>query len=551
VGVEASSKDPADTRRGPVLEVLQILLAEGRSDAILELVTKLVARNGELEQRLAEMLSRGKKNEGVSSAQLLLLLEGLKPNAVESVASADEGLRKASGIDDKKDPLEEKPPRQPSLRQPLPASLRRVDNPISVPADERPCPICKGERRCMGHDLTEVIELIPAEVIVRVDRREKLVCDDCEGSLVRAPMGDKIIEGGRMGTTLVAQLLVDKYHDGLPLNRQKQRFERMGLSLSISTLADQVTWGTDLLRPLWRAAMVEVVNAKVMHVDGTSLAVKDRDAARGIKLGALWGYVGVNDDAETALCLYASTGKKSGQRPGELGPADVLALRTGPTVADASNIFESSFHREALIECGCNTHARRYFTKALEAGDPRAALPIAAFKKIYEVEAEVRDKSPEDKLAARQAESKPVYDELLSWCRVHEPHEPPASALGRAIGYLTNNADALRRFLGNGIIPIDNGPVERLHVRTAITRKNYLFAGSDAGAERAAIAYTIIGTCMLVGADPVAYLRDVLPRLAGRVRVSELRGLLPGPWLAARRTSGIVDDVDEPTDPSN
>jgi hypothetical protein len=333
-------------------------------------------------------------------------------------------------------------------------------------------------------------------------------------------------------------LLVDKYDDGLPLHRQKQRFERMGLKLSVSTLADQVAWAADLLRPLWRLAVLQVLSAKVMHLDATSLPVLDRDAPGGKRLGALWGYVG---DDNVAAYLYASTGRKEGQKPGELGPEDMLANREGFTVADASNLFDQSFKRPELIECGCNMHGRRYFTKALDANDARAALPLAAYKKLYEIEAKLRDRTVDDRLAGRQAESKPVWDELSAWCDTYQPHEPPSSKLGDAIRYFTNHRKALGRFLDNGVIPIDNGIVERLHVRAALTRKNYLFAGSDTGGERAAIAYTILGSCRLLGVNPVAYLTDVLPRLCRRVRLRDMPALMPARWKAERSPEAADD----------
>jgi hypothetical protein len=212
----------------------------------------------------------------------------------------------------------------------------------------------------------------------------------------------------------------------------------------------------------------------------------------------------------------------------------MLSLREGYTVADASSIFDASFKRPELIECGCNMHGRRYFTKALDAGDSRAALPLAAWKKLYEVEEEVRGREAAVVLAARHEKSRPVYDELLSWARVHEPHEPPSSMMGKAIGYLLGNATALTRFLDDGRIPIDNGAVERLHVRTALTRKNFLFAGSDAGGERAAIAYTVLGCCALADLNPVEYLADVLPSLSRRVRLKDVPALMPAAWARAR-----------------
>ena len=435
---------------------------------------------------------------------------------------ADESEREEPATEKKK---------QPPLRQPPPDNLRRVDNPIPVPQAERACPKCGKDRACIGHDVTEVIELVPAEVIVRIDRREKLACMDCEGELIRAPQGDKVVSGGRLGSTLVATLLVDKYWDGLPLHRSKQRFARLGLPLPMSTLADQVTWSTDLLRPLWQAAAVKVLVSTVMHVDGTSLPVLDRTVAGNKKVGALWGYVG---DRETALYLYASTGKKQGQRPGEVGPEDFLARRTGYVVADASSLFDASFKRDALIECGCNMHSRRYFAKALDRGDSRAALPLAAYKKLYEIEAEIRDLAADAKRAERQARSKPVYDELIAWCETYQPHELPSSPLGAAIRYQLNHAVALRRFLDDGVVPIDNGVVERLHVRAALTRKNYLFAGSDAGAERAAIAYTILGCCQLADVNPAEYLGRILPRLARGVRLRDVPAMLPARCQAER-----------------
>ncbi len=275
-----------------------------------------------------------------------------------------------------------------------------------------------------------------------------------------------------------------------------------------------------------------------MHLDATSLPVLDTAAPGGIRTASIWGYVGseVTDagTTHTALCLYASTGKRHGQREGELGPSDMLARRTGLTVADASGLFDEAFKREGLVECGCNMHARRYFTKALDAGDTRAALPVAAFKKLYDIERTLKGAPPDERQRIRQTQSKPVYDDLLAWGEAYRLREPPASALGRALQYLHNHERALTRFLGDGVIPIDNGIVERLHIRTALTRKNFLFAGSDAGAERAAIAYTLLGCCSLADVDPVGYLADVLPRLATRkVRLRDVPALLPAGWKRA------------------
>lgn len=524
--------------RGSVLSVLQELLNEQRSDAIIELFSKLVQRNSELELRLAQLV-RHKSREGVSAAQLLLALEGLAKPSDEQRQELDTALQQASGIAEAaakaRAEAEEKakqPPKQPPARRPFPPGLQRKDNPLTVAPAERPCPSCGGERKCIGHDITEVLELKPAEVYVRRDLREKLACAACQGELARGPMGDKVVSCGRFGVQFVAELLVHKYVDGLPLHRQRQIFERLGISLPVSTLADQVGWATDLLRPLWRAALVQVLSSYIMNLDGTGLPVLDRDHPKGIKLGALWGYVG---DFETAVYLYCSTGKKDGQRPDELGPQDVLKLRSGKTVADASNLFDLSFQRDDLIECGCNMHARRNFIKAFDAGDKRAANPIAAFKKIYDLEEECKDLSDDDKLDARQQRSKPVYDALIRWCQGYKLNEPPKSPMGKAVRYLLNHQTALTQFLHDARVPPDNGAVERLHVRVALTRKNFLFAGSHVGAERAAIAYTILGSCRLAGVNPSQYLADLLPKLARGIRLVDAKDLLPAAWKRSQQ----------------
>jgi transposase len=550
---DASAEAGPSELRGSVVDVVRTLLAENDSNAILEIVSKLVAENADMSRRLAQVKRSFKTSEKIGRAQLVLFVDALargegEPEGDEAdrdgpdeLDEADAKLRAISGIDDKKDEdglanRKTRPPRQPTNRSPVPESARRVDNPLLVPAERRPCPRCGTERTCIGHDITEVIELIPAEVVVRRDLREKLACKACDAEVVRAPTGDKVVASGKIGLGLAATLLVEKYVDGLPLHRQRERLARLGLDIAVSTLADQIKWSTDLLRPLWRAALAECIAARVMHLDGTGLTVLDGSKPGNKKMGALWGYVGVNAGEVIAAYLYMSTGKATAQRPGELGPQDMLDLREGPTVADASGLFDASFAKEKLIECGCNMHARRYFVKALDAGDKRAALPIAAYKKLYELAREQREQilDPDAVLAQRRERSRPIWDELVSWCTVHKKHEPPSSRLGIALRYFTNHHVALARFLDYGYVPMDNGIVERLHVRTAMTRKNYLFAGSDGGAERAAIAYTILGSCRLIGVDPLEYLRDVLPLMTRKIRLLDLPELLPHRWKQRR-----------------
>ena len=283
-----------------------------------------------------------------------------------------------------------------------------------------------------------------------------------------------------------------------------------------------------------------------MHLDATGLPVLDKDSPRGIKTGALWGYVGVAVDKDTghelqvAAYLYNRTAKKNAQHDDELGPEEVLSLRRKRgkphVVADASGLFDASFLVPGLIEVACNMHARRYFQKALDAGDQRAALPIGAYKKLYDIEESVRGKSPALRREARQLDALPIYQELLSWCQSHRPKEPPSSLLGKAMAYVDRHQVALMRYIGDGTLPADNGIVERLHKRPAMGRRAYLFAGSDTGAQRAAVAYSVLGTCRLLGLNPVEYLCDVMPRLARGISIKTyLPALMPAAWQRARR----------------
>jgi transposase len=520
--------------RGSVLDVLRELLAGRRDDAIIALVTELLSRTRDLELLLAKARASRNRSERLAAAQLDLFLSKLREQAKGELADANQKLEKASN-DNGGRTQPEKPPKQPPLRRPPPPELRRVLNPIDVPEGERPCPRCGADRKCVGHETTQVIDLVPAEVIVRLDVREILACAPCDAEMVRAPMGDKVVAGGAYGSTLVSQLIVDKYKNGMPLHRQGEALQRLGLSMPSSSMADQITWGTDLLRPIWRALTAQALGALILHGDSTGLPVRDKDSLKGIVVGSLWGYVGVDSDDRCAVYLYTSTGKRLGQREGEVGPAQFLSQRKGYLVLDAATLFDPLFQSGERIEIGCSMHARRYFFKALEANDLRAAVPIAAFKALYDVEDAVRNASPAQRREERQRRSKPIYDELIAWCRTYRPLEPPSSLLAKAIQYLLNHHVALTRFLDDGALPIDNGIVERLHRMPAITRRNFLFAGSHAGAERAAIAYSVLASCDLAGVNPVEYLADILPRLArDGIVTRDVPALLPAAWKKAR-----------------
>jgi len=538
---------PLDNDPSPVLAKLDGLLAERDDAGVKTLFSQMVdTYNRHLKAALLQKYNKIKA-EGVSTEELVELFKSLELVLEQEAQSADQKL-KAMAQPEEKQAKQPKP--APPRKRPLPDNLPVVANALVVPDGERKCPLCGADRVCIGHDVTRVIDIEPARIIVREDSREKLSCQTCTGEIVRAPLGDKVIEGGSYGARLVADLVEGKYDHGMPLERQHDRYLRYGFDMPRASMGDQITWATDLLAPIARALFDEVIGSDNLHLDATGLPVRDKDTDKGIKTGSLWGYVGIDVDKDSgeqrAQCvyLYNATGKKNGQVDGELGPEDVLALRRKRgkpnVIADASGLFDASFILPGLVEHACNMHSRRYFQKALEAGDTRAALAIGVYKKIYAIEEAIKHKSPAECQATRKQQSKPLHAELIAWCEAYLNKEPPKSLLGKAVGYNWRHRVALMRYLDDGTIPIDNGVVERLHKRPALGRKAYLFAGSDLGALRAAIAYSVLGTCRLLGLNGLDYLSDILPKLARGICVkTDLPALMPAAWLKQNPRSRI------------
>ncbi|WP_224372478.1 IS66 family transposase [Hyalangium versicolor] len=285
------------------------------------------------------------------------------------------------------------------------------------------------------------------------------------------------------------------------------------------TLTQQLQWLTlfmDPLEPLWRAALDAVLSAPVMHLDSRGLpVVLDDSKPLESKLGSFWVYVG----GSTALFVYSPAGKEQDG----LGPEKLLARRQGYVVTSCSSRFDFVFQQPSLVPCGCNREVQRLL---LRSGDPRATNALNLFQQLYALEDETRGLSPEARLSRRQTQSRPGYDDLVRWCTKLRPDEPPSSPLGRAVHHVLDHEAALRRFLDDGVIPIDNTVIEQLPVRSALVRKP-LVASSDAEAQRAAIVCTLWSSCLLAGVEPITYLHDVLERLAHGVPPGSIAELLP------------------------
>jgi transposase len=514
------------------------MLAAGKVAEAIELVIGLLSRlrdkNTELELELMRLLRRhvGKTSERVAGEQLRLLFE--------SVAAAEQSEAPATPPDAPLAPpaaelSEDKPKRKGHGRKPLPAHLPRVVVPHRVPDAERACPVCGVGRECIGHETSEVLEFIPASFRVEVHEREKLACRVCEEGVVTAPAAEKVIDKGRPGPGLLAHVVTSKYADHLPLNRLSKIYAREGVDLAVSTLADWVAAVDTSLAPLAERIRELVLCSHLTQADDTGLKVLDDKAPGGSKRGHLWCYLG---DAKWAAFVYTPDWRKE-------GPQSFLAERKGWLQADAYKGYDGLFTRDGAtaIEVGCWAHARRPFFELFQAGDVRAAVLLEKVQRLYAVEAEADSEGDDDDARQRRREqySKPVLEEIGRWCATTYNREPPKSALAKAIGYIVNQWQALSRFLEDGRLPLDNTRCERALRGIAIGRKNYLFAGSDVGAERAATIYTLIGTCALSGVDPLAYFTDVLRKLeTGRFPASRIDELLPPNWIESAPASARV-----------
>jgi len=541
---KASSKAYSGTTR----EVVAALVKDGDAEGVLSVVERLELQIKKLQHDLNKLKGgKGRHSEGVTQSQLVLLFDQLAAvrnastdpeQAGATEQATDDPLCDVADLDEdlkRKANKPRKPPSRPERRA-LPASLPRVDNLLPVPEEQCICPKCAAPMARLQPEVHEVLDYEPGHLFVRRDIREVRACRHADCTLVRGPLGDKVVPGGAYGSALIADIVVKKYRDGMTLHRIAEWLQRKGWSMPSSSLSDQVLWGADLMTPVWRALLDEVTNSAVMQIDGTGIPVhhKEKGKPQQTHKGTLWGVVG---DGSAVAYTYCSTGHRKGQREYDLGPADILAMRkAGFVVADADSKFDASLSREELIECGCSMHSRRYFVKALDAGNKRASCPLMAFKKLYLLERKFDEDglSDPERSKARQQRAGPVWTALRTWCEAVRDTGPPSSLLVVAANYLLRHYEALTRYLSDGRIPIDNGLTERLFRRIAIVRRNALFVGSHDGGRRAAVFFSILGTCELLGINPAAYLTDVLPRLARGIRIAkDLPSLMPAAWIEA------------------
>ncbi|HYZ20601.1 MAG TPA: IS66 family transposase [Rhodopila sp.] len=474
-----------------------------------------VLRNEQLKQRLARLLRErfGASSEKLRGAieQLELVLGDLEEQVAETTPPEPE-QRTA--------PAEPETSRRKPARRPLPDALPRDVVEHAAPCA---CPHCGGTvLRRLGEDVTEVLEYVPGAFRVTRHVRPKLSCRSCE-RIAQAAAPSLPIYRGLAGPGLLAHVLVAKYCDHLPLYRQAEIYARDGVDLDRSTLADWVGQTARLMRPLVEAVGSHVMTAARVHADDTTVPVLDPGRGRA-KTGRLWCYV--RDDrpfgsqAPPAV-LYRYSADRKGEHPREH-----LGAFRGILQADGYAGYAGLYDR-GVTEAACWAHARRkFFDVHAETQSPLAAEALHRIAALYGIETSARGKSPETRLAIRQDKSAPLLADLRVWLENSLGRISGKSSLAGAIRYTLSRWEALTLVLRDGRTCLDNNAAERAMRPMCLGRKNWLFAGSDAGGERATAAYSLIETAKLNGLNPEDYLRQVLIRIADHP-VKRIDDLLP------------------------
>jgi transposase len=487
-------------------------------------------------ERLKLLLAKARRERfGASSErgsrlidQLELQLAELEESVAEDEAAAELGGGAAEAV------VREHARQRPG-RRPLPANLPRERHVVPPPSC---CPCCGSSRLAkVGEVVTETLDVVPRRWFVRQTVREKFTCRDCE-RISEPPAPHHVIPRGRVGASLLAMILFEKYGQHQPLNRQSERYAREGIELDVSTMADHVGAAAAVLTPLHDLIARHVLAAERLHGDDTTVPV----LAKGKTItGRLWAYV--RDDRPFAgpdppAVLFHYSRDRRG-----VHPQAHLASYAGILQADAysglGGLYAATREGGAVTEALCWSHARRHFFELADLArtgkGPPSPLALEAVRQIDAIfahEREINGRSAELRLAYRRERMAPLVAALATWMQGERPRLSRHAPVAKAMDYMLKRWPAFMRFLDDGRICLSNNAAERSLRGVALGRKAWLFCGSDRGGERAAVMYGLIGTAKLNDVDPQAWLAAVLERIADQP-LRRLNELLPWNWQPA------------------
>lgn len=456
----------------------------------------------------------GRRAESLPVDQLLLGLEEVEQVEASGLAADEDTAptERASRIAKRR-----------TNRGALPDHLPRIESVVDV--ESRTCPCCSGTLHRIGEDVSERLDIVPAQLRVLVIRRPKYACRSCEDVIVQATAPARLIEGGLPTDATVAQVLVAKYADHLPLYRQAQILARQGLALDRSTLADWVGRAAFMLRPVHERLLAILKTSPKLFADETTAPVLDPGRGR-TKTGQLWAYV--RDDrpwggTDPPGVTYVYAPDRKAERP----IAHLAGFR-GVLQVDGYGGYKVLADHGDVRLAFCWAHVRRRFYELAQAGAaPIATEALARIAALYRIESEIRSRRPEQRHATRQARSRQLVAALEPWLRGKLALVSQKSKLAEAIRYALSRWAGLSLFLDDGRVEIDSNIVERSIRPLALTRKNALFAGSDGGAEHWAVIASLVETCKLNGVEPQAYFTDVIAQIAAGHPNSRLDDLMP------------------------
>jgi transposase len=411
---------------------------------------------------------------------------------------------------------------QGSGRMVLPENLRREVITLEPTEDVSDCKV-------IGQEVTEVLELTPAEFYVKRYLRPKYAKANGEGIII-ANLPDRVIEKGIPSETVVAQMTIDKYVYGMPLHRQIDKYTRMGVRIPASTASDWMMKGWKQLVPLWELLKLLVTNQKYLQADESPIKVLDKNHKNGVHQGYMWVYNAPSDK----LVLYDyRKGRDSS------GPKDMLEHYTGILQTDGYSVYEKLFaNHPNIILVYCMAHARRKFVDAQQDDKEKASYVLEQMQILYALEEQMRQQKSnwQERTQLRQEKAVPILEELGKWMDAQLLQVRPTSPLGKALSYTKSRWQGLSAYANHGQIEIDNNLVENSIRPLAIGRKNYLFAGSHKAAEMTAAMYSFMASCKKNNVNELEWLKDVFERIQSH-KQKDLYQLLPNNWMEYKNSN--------------